>query len=269
MQRALNHMAAPGLDWVHFLDLAAQLGCTGVEFRNDLDGELFGGSAPGDVAALAAARGLRILALAEVKAFNDWSPEKAAEAEALMRIARACGAERVSLIARNDGKRMAKAERQEDLKAAIDGLGPLLEAHGLVGLIEPLGFAACSLRDKADTVGAILDAGAAGRFQIVHDTFHHALAGGGEIFAGMTGIVHVSGVTDPSLSVSDMQDSHRVLVDAHDRLDNLGQLEALRRADYAGPVSFEPFAAEIHALADPRAAYETSFGFLETALEPA
>ena len=33
---ALNHMAAPRLDCRAFIDLAASLGCAGVELRNDL-----------------------------------------------------------------------------------------------------------------------------------------------------------------------------------------------------------------------------------------
>ena len=64
MDRALNHMAAPTLGWAGFLKLAEDLGCVGVEFRNDLDGELFDGAAPEDVGAAVQAKGLRVLALA-------------------------------------------------------------------------------------------------------------------------------------------------------------------------------------------------------------
>ncbi len=38
---ALNHMTTPKLGWLAFLDLAKDLGCVGVEFRNDLQGPLF------------------------------------------------------------------------------------------------------------------------------------------------------------------------------------------------------------------------------------
>ncbi|MEH6772973.1 MAG: sugar epimerase, partial [Cereibacter changlensis] len=90
---ALNHMTTPRLGWQAFLDLAARLGCVGIEFRNDLPGPLFQGAEPSDVAAGCRARGLRLLALAEVKMFDDWSDAKRAEAEALMRTAVAAGAE--------------------------------------------------------------------------------------------------------------------------------------------------------------------------------
>jgi 2-keto-myo-inositol isomerase len=64
---ALNHMTAPKLGWEPFLDLAKALGCVGVEFRNDLPGKLFDGADPAVVGAAVKARGLRFLALAEVK----------------------------------------------------------------------------------------------------------------------------------------------------------------------------------------------------------
>jgi 2-keto-myo-inositol isomerase len=55
-----------------------------------------------------------------------------------------------------------------------------------------------------------------------------------------------------------MRDSHRVLVDPTDRLDNLGQIRALRAGGYQGPFSFEPFAASVHALNDPDVAVRAS-----------
>jgi 2-keto-myo-inositol isomerase len=261
--RALNHMAAPKLSWSDFLDLAKDLGCVGVEFRNDLPGDLFDGAAPEDVGATAAAAGLRILALAEVKAFNDWSDAKREEAEALMKIAKACGAAMVSLIARNDAKGMADGERQSNLNTALRELKPLLDKHDLIGLIEPLGFETCALRSKGEAIEAIEALGAADRFKIVHDTFHHALAGGGPVFPAYTGIVHISGIVDPTLNLSQMRDEHRVLVDERDRIENIRQLKQLLSEHYNGPVSFEPFAAQVHNLAEPRKALEKSFSYVE------
>lgn len=267
LKRALNHMAAPKLGWAEFLKLAKDLSCVGVEFRNDLDGDLFDGAAPEDVGATASAAGLRILALAEVKAFNDWSDAKRDEAAALMTIASASGAEMVSLIARNDGKGMADGERKANLRVALSELKPLLEAHGLIGLIEPLGFEACALRDKSEAVEAIEELGAKDRFKIVHDTFHHALAGGGPIFADYTGIVHISGIVDPKLGLSDMRDGHRGLVDEHDRIGNIAQIADLLAVGYTGPISFEPFAADVHELSAPEAAYARSFQFIEAQMK--
>lgn len=259
---ALNHMTAPRLGWEAFLDLAASLGCVGVEFRNDLPGALFGGAGPARVGNATADRKLRFLALAEVKMFNDWSDAKRAEALALIEIAVAAGAEAVSLIPRNDGIATAPAERKAALRLALTELLPMLRAHGLKAMIEPLGFEVCSLRLKSEAVEAIEALGATDTYRLVHDTFHHHLAGGGPIFPDHTGIVHVSGVTDPALAVAEMRDGDRVLVDALDRLGNVAQINALRAGGYGGPISYEPFAASIHALADPAAALRASMDFI-------
>ena len=63
---------------------------------------------------------------------------------------------------------------------------------------------------------------------------------------GRPQVVHA--VEDTSLAIADMRDAHRVLVGPADRLDNVGQLRRLLSAGYAGPISFEPFAAELRAL---------------------
>ncbi len=141
-------MTAPNLGWEAFLDLAKATGCMGVEFRNDLKAALFGGADPAAVKAAVAARGLRFLALAEVKMFNDWSSAKAAEAEALMKIAVAAGAEAVSLIPRNDGVATDRAESRKVTETALRELLPMLKAHGLKAMVEPLGFASarCATR---------------------------------------------------------------------------------------------------------------------------
>ncbi len=262
---ALNHMTAPKLGWEAFLDLARDLGCVGVEFRNDLPGALFGGAAPATVAAAVKARNLRLLALAEVKMFNDWSDAKRAEAEALMKIAVAAGAEAISLIPRNDGVATNRADSRRVTETALRELLPMLRAHRLKAMVEPLGFAVCSLRYK-DVLADCIDAvGGAGTYFMVHDTFHHALAGFGPVFADMTGIVHVSGVTD-MIALDDMRDPHRVLVDADDVLGNVAQIRALRAAGYAGPVSYEPFAPSVHALADAKGALARSMDHIRAGI---
>jgi 2-keto-myo-inositol isomerase len=255
---ALNHMTAPNLGWEAFADLARDLGCVGVEYRNDLAGPLFQGADPATVGAAVRARGLRFLALAEVKMFNDWSDAKADEAEALMKIAVAAGAESISLIPRNDGVATDRADSRRVTETALREILPMLQAHGLKAMVEPLGFAVCSLRYK-DILADVIDAvGGQGTYFIVHDTFHHHLAGGGPIFADLTGIVHVSGVVDVAVAVDGMRDPHRVLVDGHDRLGNVAQIRDLRAAGYTGPISYEPFAPSVHALTDARPALAAS-----------
>ena len=258
---ALNHMTTPKLGWQDFLDLAQGLDCVGVEFRNDLAGPLFGGDDPAEVAQAVKSRGLRLLALAEVKMFNDWSPAKRGEAEALMKTAVAAGAEAISLIPRNDNVATARHESRDVTETALRELLPMLRSHGLKAMVEPLGFDVCSLRFKDVLAEAIHAVGGEGTYFMVHDTFHHALAGGGPIYPDLTGIVHVSGVKAP-IYVSEMRDCHRVLVDGDDLLGNVAQIRALRAAGYQGAISYEPFAAEVHDLADPKAALSASMEFI-------
>ena len=259
---ALNHMTVARVDYRTLLDIAAELGCVGVEVRNDLPQALFDGMDPVAAGELARAKGLRLLAVAEVKRFNDWSDTKAAEALDLMRIAKAAGAEAVSLIPRNDNLGMGNGERQAALRVALKALKPMLEDHGLTGMVEPLGFEICALRHKAEAVEAIEAIGGAARFKLVHDTFHHTLAQGGPLFPEHTGIVHVSGVVDPTLTTGQMTDAHRVLVDGQDVLGNAAQIRALQAAGYTGPVSFECFAPSVHDLADPATGLRASMDHL-------
>lgn len=261
---ALNHMTVARLSYAQLVDLAADLGLVGIEVRNDLPQALFDGLDPATAGEQARAKGLRLLAVAEVKRFNDWSADKAAEALALVKIARAAGAEAVSLIPRNDGLGMGNGERQANLRVALRDLKPMLEDHGLVGMVEPLGFPICALRYKAEAVEAIEALGATGRFKLVHDTFHHTLAGGGDYFPAHTGIIHISGVIDPALSVEEMGDQHRILVDDKDRLGNVEQIRALRAAGFTGPISMESFAPEVHAYRNPKAELARSFEFIST-----
>jgi len=263
---ALNHMTVALMDYRGMLRAAQALGCIGVEVRNDLPQPLFDGLDPAVAGQMARDAGLRILALAEVKKFNDWSDHRADRARALIALAVACGAEAVALIPRNDNLGMGNGERQANLRVALRALKPMLDDAGLIGLVEPLGFDKCALRYKAEAVEAIDALGATATFRLVHDTFHHHLAGGGPIFADRTGIVHISGVTDPSLSVAEMGDRDRVLVDAADRLGNLDQIAALQAAGYAGPVSFECFAPQVHAAADPLRALAQSIDFVRQGL---
>lgn len=150
------------------------------------------------------------------------------------------------LVAANDGTGRANGERQANLRIALKGLAPILERHNLIGLVEPLGFETCALRLKSEAVDAITSLKFENRFQLVHDTFHHHVAGEAAVFPAHTGLVHISGVTDPRVSIADMRDSHRVLVTAADRIDNVGQIKAITKTKPNVLLSFEPFSDAVH-----------------------
>src|SRR3712207_7488353 len=55
-----------------------------------------------------------------------------------------------------------------------------------------------------------------------------------------TGLVHISGVTDPSVAVDDMLDAHRVLVDGADRLGNIDRKSTRLNSSHAN-ISYAVF----------------------------
>jgi 2-keto-myo-inositol isomerase len=237
---ALNHMVAPQLPLADFFALTRRVGLGDVEIRNDLSGQPL--PDPASVKALAGQQGITSLSITALQKFNHWSAERAREAQALADYCRACGAWALVLVAANDGTGRGDDERVRNATEALRGLKPILSGAGITGLVECLGFEACSLRKKSEAAAAIDAAGGADVFRLTHDTFHHHLAGEAALFPERTGLVHISGVEDPAVSVADMRDSHRVLVGTKDRLGNIVQIRALRAAGYSGPMSFEPFA---------------------------
>jgi 2-keto-myo-inositol isomerase len=249
---ALNHMTAPRLRCAEFFALARELSLDKVEIRNDLSGvEIMDGTPARTVRQEAEASGIHILTINALQRFNAWSERRAAEARELARYARDCGAKALVLVPVNDASfRPDHQARLAGLRQALQGLMPILETTGLMGFVEPLGFGICSLRSKREAIDAIDEIGGGAVFRLVHDTFHHHLAGEAEMFPERTGLVHISGVTDRALAVADMRDADRVLVDEADRLGNVAQIKALHAGGYRGALSFEPFAESVQKAPD-------------------
>lgn len=257
MRFAMNHIAAPKLSLEDFFAMSRRLGATEVEIRNDLP-DIVGTVDPAAVKDAAARHGVRIVSINALYPFNVWSGDLPERAVRMADYAKDCGAAGLVMCPLNDGTAVSFA----DLVSALKAMKPILADRGLTGLVEPLGFPISSLRLKSVAIQAIEAANGRGVYKLMHDTFHHHLAGETEFFPEWTALVHISGVTDPTVTVDAMLDAHRVLVDADDRLENAAQIRALLAAGYDGAFSFEPFAAEIHALADPEAALGESIGFI-------
>ncbi|WP_105384956.1 TIM barrel protein [Neorhizobium alkalisoli] len=257
MRFAINHITAPKLSLEQFFVSAKALGLTDVEIRNDLP-DIVGTVKPEAVKTAAEKAGLTIISINALYPFNVWSGDLPQRAVALADYAAASGAKALVMCPLNDGTKVSS----DDLVTALKAMKPILAERGLTGLVEPLGFPISSLRTKKEALRAI-DAAEGGEvYKLVHDTFHHHLAGETEFFAERTGLVHISGVVDQGVVIDDMLDAHRVLVDASDRLENIAQIRTLIAAGFEGPYSFEPFAEEVHALADVEPAVRESMAYI-------
>ncbi|HEX2146519.1 MAG TPA: TIM barrel protein [Pseudorhizobium sp.] len=269
---ALNHITAPRLTCHQLIDLASELDCVGVELRNDLIDKklshhtLFNGEDPAAVGAYARERNVRLLGLSEIYGFNKWSPEMADKVRSLVAKAERSGAESISLIPRNDAPVQSPDERAANLRTALAAILPMVAEAGIFALIEPLGFTTSSLRYKREAVDAIEAVGGEKHFRLVHDTFHHHLAGETEYFPEYTGIVHISGLSEQQIDVEQMRDEHRILVDEEDRLGNVDQLRDLMEQGYAGAFSYEAFSPVVHASAEPQEQLSRSFAYLRSAI---
>jgi 2-keto-myo-inositol isomerase len=260
---ALNHIVTPRLGFRDFARLAGSLDVHEVEIRNDLKGvALMDGTAAADIRTEAEAAGVRILSINALQRFNDWDERRALEAVELADYARDCGAEALVLCPVNarDDRRDAR-RRNDDLREALAALAPILAVRGLVGLVEPLGFEESSLRLKREALDAI-DAMGGGPFALLHDTFHHFLSGEREIFPDRTGLVHVSGVEDWDLPQAEIRDGHRVLVGRADLLGSCEQIRDLIAGGYRGAFSFEPFAEQVHGMANVAEALRESMALI-------
>ena len=247
---ALNHIAVPHRDVAGLAAIARDLGMAGVEIRNDLAGVAIEDGTP-STAVQAAVAATPILSINALQRFNDWSDARAGEAAALAAYAERAGAKALVMCPVNSrADARSDAQRRADLETALRALGPILRAHGILGLIEPLGFAESSLRLKRTAIEAIDATDQGETLKVLHDTFHHFLAGETEMFPLRTGLVHISGVEDTTLAHDDIRDAHRLLVGSRDLMGNVGQIAALLDGGYDGALSFEPFSPEIQAVPD-------------------
>jgi 2-keto-myo-inositol isomerase len=242
----------------HIVDTAtaAELGLGKVELRNDLPGgRVIDELAPDQVRSLAAKHRIEILPINALQKFNlPAALSKATrELEALIELNRSIGCRAIVLCPSNDPADARSAGQSlRDTVAALKAFRSRFEESGVLGYVEPLGFPACSLRSLLSAAEAIREAGS-GSYRVLIDTFHHFLGPDtaddldGKLDVALVGLVHASGV-EADVDRAKLEDEHRVLVTARDRMDNVGQIARLLARGYAGNVSLEPFSAQVQRL---------------------
>ncbi|MCH4561292.1 2-keto-myo-inositol isomerase [Mesorhizobium sp. USDA 4775] len=255
---ALDHMTAASLDVSAVFSLARDHGLTEVQIRDHHFSNPVASAFPAaDIRCAATNAGVTIISINALQRFNDWTLRRQAEAIELADYAAACGAKMVVLLPVNDGSWAGNGERRDSLRVALNALNPILQSRGLIGLIEPLGFRTSSLPSKKEAAVAIAEVDGSSVFRLVHDTFHHTLAGEISLFCELTGLVHISGVNDPSFWIY----PDRFLGGS----DNGSQIQALLEGGYAGPFSFE-LVKEAHTLDDLADTLAASIDLIQRAM---
>ncbi|CAI3923914.1 Predicted sugar epimerase [Commensalibacter communis] len=261
---ALNRIVAPKLSFDDYLKLCASLNIDAIELRNDLPGiDIFDKSEHSFIVAKCQQHKIDILTINALYPFDVWNTEREQQAVKLAQVATNIKAKAIVCCPLNDNAdSRTSQERKQDLRQALKNLKNICNHHGLMAYIEPLGFPQSALRAKKEAVEAIRDIGGVGTFKLVHDTFHHHLAEETEFFPELTGIVHVSGVVDQDLDISEMLDAHRILVNQQDMLENIAQLKRFKELGYTGYVSYEPFAESVHNMQDIENELKESMNFI-------
>lgn len=255
-QFALNRITCPSLGLEEFFRLAAEVGLSKVELRNDLPGaRIVDGMKPEQALALAERHRVRVITINALQKFNLSSAREKTtrELESMIGLAAAIRCPALVLCPNNDPRDTRNPQTRLDETAdALRAFGPLFSARQMLGYVEPLGFAESSLDSVVTAAEAIRRSGF-DCYRVVYDTFHHYLGPDTEATIGsafpvsLTGLIHVSGVT-AGLPTESYRDEHRVLPSAADRMHSRGQVRRLIDLGYLGDISFEPFAAEVQRL---------------------
>lgn len=240
---ALNRTCAPHLPLADFIQLAMAAGVQAVEIRNDIEGREFADGTPAaEVKARLDAAGLAVASVNALQRFNEWTPERAKEAEAIIAYAAALGAPGVVLCpVHNEDNGWTDAEAERNLRDGLRQLRPILQAHGVTGYVEPLGMKGSTMKKQFMAVEAVSDVDGWDTYQICFDTFQFFRCEDTTMHYDRIGLAHMSGISRLDLQPAALTEPDRGLVFIDDRVDNVGLLRNLVAAGYSGYISMEPF----------------------------
>lgn len=240
---ALNRTCAPQLPLTDFIALATSVGVRAVEIRSDIEGrEFHDGTSAADVRARLDAAGLEVASVNALQRFNEWTPTRAKEAEAIIAYTAALGAPGVVLCpVHNEDNGWTDAEAERNLRDGLRQLRPILRDHGVTGYVEPLGMRGSTMKRQDMAVAAVSDIEGWDAYQLCYDTFQFFRCGDTELVPERIGLAHMSGIARADLAPGELTEPDRGLIFVGDRVGNIAQLRALKATGYSGFVSMEPF----------------------------
>lgn len=244
---ALNRTCAPQLPLDDFIQLAMAAGVHAVEIRNDVEGREFADGTPAaEVKAKLDAAGLAVASVNALQRFNEWTPDRAKEAEAIIAYAAALGAPGVVLCpVHNEDNGWTEAEAERNLRDGLRQLRPILQAHGVTGYVEPLGMRGSTMKRQDMAVAAVTDIDGWDAYELCYDTFQFFRCGDTQLFPDRIGLAHMSGISRADLGPADLTEPDRGLIFIDDRVGNVAQLRSLFASGYKGFVSMEPFSPTV------------------------
>ena len=255
----LNRIICPTLDIKDFFQLANDLELQYVELRNDLpEKNIIDDYSVQEIRSLIRRYNVKICSINALQEFNYLAKidKTKKELKDLVSLAREIDCQAIIMCPFN---KVDISQQNQNLETyyqetilALKELLPLFQNNGLMGYIEPLGFATSSLRSTLSTMKLIKETGYE-VYKIVHDTFHHFLGTDYLKLLGMqydmecTGLMHISAVTT-DISPEKYRDEHRNMDFKRDKLNNKEQVDLFVKEGYEGIISFEPFAKEVQRL---------------------
>jgi 2-keto-myo-inositol isomerase len=265
---AMNRTCAPQYLLQAFIDLVLAAGVGAVEIRNDIpEREFMDGTPPEKVLSVLKAANIRVASVNALQRFNEWNAEREAEAKALLGYAAKLGAPGVVLCpVHSPDHGWSEAEAEKNLRYGLKNLRPILQALGVKGYVEPLGMAGSTMKKQRMAVGAVSDIDGWDVYQLCYDTFQYFRCGDDMFYPERIGLAHISGISRDDLAPGQLTEPDRGLVDATDRVDNIGQIKRLLSSGYKGFVSMEPFSPQVQRSPDLLANLKTSFARLTSAL---
>lgn len=240
---ALNRTCAPHLPLADFISLAVASGVKAVEIRNDIEGREFADGTPArEVKARLDGAGLAVASVNALQRFNEWTPERAKEAAAIISYAADLGAPGVVLCpVHNEDHGWSAADAERNLRDGLAKLAPILRDHGVIGYVEPLGMRGSTMKNQHMAVAAVGDVDGWDTYQLCYDTFQFFRCGDTVLHQDRIGLAHMSGISRKDLQPGALTEPDRGLVFIDDRVDNIGMLRNLVAGGYSGFISMEPF----------------------------
>ena len=236
---ALNQILFPDSPFKNFISFSKKLNVKAIEIRNDIKTNLIEENDPIKIGNICEENSIKILSINALQKFNFWNKDREKELIFLCKYADKANINSIVLVPLNDGSINSPKEQMQLLEQSLKNILKIINDFDLFGLVEPLGFSHSSLRFKSLAV-KVINSLQSNKLKIVHDTFHHALAGENKFFPSLTGLVHISGVSNMYKNI-ELNDDHRSIIDNNDIIENINQIKKLCNSNYQGFFSLEPF----------------------------